>query len=148
MRIILLQDIAKIGKKYEEKNIANGYARNALIPQGKAILATPENRKHVATKKEVREQKWQDKEERLEKALSGLSDEKITVRVKANEKGHLFAGIGKEEISALLKKEGIIDIEPRFIECDGVIKEVGEHSVGLYLGDKKGEIVLRVQAEE
>lgn len=147
MKVILLQDVAKIGKKYEEKNVADGYARNALSPQGKALIATKENKKKITTKKEGYEAKQKQKEELFSSALSGLEKEEVVINAKANDQGHLFAGISSNDVSVILKEKGVLDIEPQYIEVKKPIKELGSHNVILHVGDKSAEISLRIERE-
>src|SRR3989344_7880858 len=102
MKVILLKDDAKLGKKFDDKNVSDGHALNYLIPRGEVEHATD------ALIKKIDETKVQEKA-KIEKALhesaekmQALSKQGIIMSGKANEKGHLFAAIHKAEIAGEL----------------------------------------------
>ena len=129
MKIILLKDIPKLGRKYEVKNASDGHAVNMLIPRGLAVVATPENIRKFETEKAKYEGERKVHEALLSENLKALEDTVLTIYGKANEKGHLFAGLHQTEIAAELAKQTRIQIDPSFIQLEHPIKEVGEHIV-------------------
>lgn|SRR3989338_6983930 len=144
MKVILLQDVTKIGKKYEEKVVADGYAINFLIPKGLAEIATSSAVKKNQNLKaySVVEKKIQD--DLLSMNLKSIEGLTLEIKEKANEKGHLFAGIQKKEIVAKLKSEKRIDLLPEFIMLDKPIKEVGEYVIEIKVKDKTAMLKLVV----
>lgn len=142
MKIILLKDVAKVGKKYDVKNVSDGHALNLLIPKGLAINAD------VAALKRVEKLKAEDtahkkvQEDLLLMNLKAIEGVTLEIAEKANEKGHLFAGVHKEEIIAKMKSEKHIDLLPDFIVLDKPIKEVGEHRVEIRVKDKVAKLKL------
>ncbi len=144
MKVILTQNVSGLGKKYDVKNVSDGYARNFLIARGLAELATEKRVKAAETKKKQVEQLREIDKDILEKNLAELEGVKVSTEEKANEKGHLFAGIHKEEISEILKKQKHIDIPAELIEIEHPIKETGEHKIKA--GGK--EFILEVMAEK
>jgi len=149
MKVILLQDIPKIGRKYEVKDVADGYARNFLIPREMALYATPQEVKRIEAMKTKYEKERKEKEEMLQESLTQLEGKVLTIKAKANEKGHLFAGIGKEEISAFLKEEIKTYIPAEYIKLPRPIKEIGEYKITISVGDKKKtQFTLRVEKEQ
>ena len=146
MKIILLQDVAKVGKKYDIKNVSDGHALNLLIPKGMAVVATP-----VATKK-VEKLKMEDsahkkvQEDLLLMNLKAIAGVTLEMKEKANEKGHLFAGIHKDEIITKMKTDKHIDLSPEFIVLENPIKEVGEHMVEIKVKDKTAKLKLVITA--
>ena len=145
MKIILLQDITKIGKKYEIKNVSDGHALNLLIPQGKAISATPDAIKKIEALKNKIDGERKIQNDLLEKNLDLLASSTLEVKLKANEKGHLFAGIHKKELIELIKKEKGIDIDSDTIILTKPIKEIGEHKIEVRVGDKTSGFILRIE---
>ena len=129
MKIILLKDIPKLGKKYEVKNASDGHAVNFLIPRGLAISATPENLRRFETEKAKYDGEKKVHEALLADNLKALEDTVLTISGKANEKGHLFAGLHQAEIAAELAKQTRIQLDPSFIQLDHPIKEIGEHMI-------------------
>jgi len=140
MRVILLEDIKKLGRKHEVKEVPSGYARNLLIPSGKARFASPQAIKQVEREKEAYEQKKKEDKALFKKALTDIKGKKVSLIAKANEKGHLFAGIGKEEIVVLLEKEGYLEIPLNRIMLETPIKEIGEYEIEIDAGDNKKAI--------
>ncbi len=129
MKIILLQDVPKTGRKYDIKNVSSGYARNFLFPRGLAELATPDKIKAAEIRKKQTEQEKEVQGDILGKNISSLEGLIVEVKEKSNEKGHLFAGIHKEEISKILKEKKHIDIPAELIEIEKPIKETGKHKI-------------------
>ena len=143
MKVILIKDVARLGRKSEIKEVPSGHAVNFLIPRKMAIPATPENLKRITevTKKNV-EQKQNDLES-FKEALKGLSTRTVTYATDANEKGSLFKGINVDDISGALEKEGFT-IHKNHIMLDHPIKEIGIHEVVLRNGGVSGVCRLEV----
>ena len=97
MKVILIKDVARLGRKSEIKEVPSGHAINFLIPRKMAIPATTENLKRITevTKKHVA--KSLNDLESFKEALKGLSDRTVVYTTEANEKGSLFKGIRSEE---------------------------------------------------
>jgi large subunit ribosomal protein L9 len=146
MKIILLQDVAKVGKKYDTKSVSDGHALNLLIPKGLAIVANPEAIKRVEKLKATDTVHKKIQEDLLLMNLKAIDGITLEMTEKANEKGHLFAGIHKDEIIAAMNSEKHINLLPDFIMLDKPIKEVGEHSVEIKIKDKKAILKLSIKA--
>lgn len=145
MKVILKKDIKGVGRKYEIKNVADGYANNFLIPNGLAQYASPEAVKKAEILKAQNTAEMEIKEELTKKQIEILKDTKIVLKKKGNEKGHLFEQIHPEEISETLKNQANIDIGPEFFVIENPIKEVGEHTVLVQIGKNKGEFKVVVE---
>ncbi len=146
MKIILLKDVSKIGRRYETKNVSDGHALNLLIPQGLAIAATPDAVKRMEKERVKVEGERRIHEDLLLKNLKDLDGKTISIFGKANEKGHLFAGLHKEEIAAELTKQTQLQIDPSMIVLEHPIKEVGEHDIPVDGAGKKTKFKLVVKA--
>ena len=147
MKVILLKDIPKIGKKYDIKNVADGYAINLLIPKKLAIPGTSEAIKNIEVIKSKDEGEKKIQQELLVKSLKELEEASIVIKEKANEKGHLFAGIHKEELAKEIEKQTRVNVSPSFIEMEHPIKEIGEHIVTINALGKKANIKITVEAK-
>ncbi len=147
MKIILLKDIAKVGKRYEVKEISDGYAQNMLIPKGLAIAATPDALKRVDLEKARDEGEKKVHLELLHKNLKDLDGVTVSIAERANEKGHLFASIHKPEVVEAIHKQTRIQIAPEHIMLDKHIKEVGVHVVEVKAGDKSIKFTLDIKAK-
>jgi large subunit ribosomal protein L9 len=148
MKVILLKDIAKVGKKYEIKDVSDGYGSNFLLPRKLAELVSDSNIKKVEIMKEAETVARQIQEDLLLKNIASLETATVTMDEKANAKGHLFAGIHKEELVKALKEQTELDIMPEFIELEKPIKEVGEHVIPVSVRDKKTSFKLIVNPIE
>ncbi|PID83121.1 50S ribosomal protein L9 [Candidatus Campbellbacteria bacterium] len=139
MKVILLKDVRKVGKKGEVVEVKEGYGRNFLIKGGMAKIATGSVLKDVNHKKEVQNEKNKSLQEKELKTLSEINKKKFKMKVNANEKGHLFAAVLKKNIA------DTVGVDQKKIELKSDIKEVGEYEVGVLLGGKKGKIFLSVE---
>lgn len=146
MKIILLKDVKGLGRKYDIKKAKDGHALNLLIPQGLAVYATDKNTKEIETKKKADLEHQKIQEDLLIMNLKELDGVKIEMTEKANEKGHLFAGIHKEQIIPEIKKQAKIDMLPEFLILEKPIKEVGEHEITVKVADKTVKFKLVVKA--
>ncbi len=145
MRVIFLKDVPRVGKKYDVKEISDGYAVNFLFPRGLAKMANAQNlaelernQKEVSIKKEVQEGL-------LLKNLEEIKGIVLTMKGKANEKGHLFSAIHKKELAETLKKEKRIDVGEDFIALEKPVKEIGEFEIPVIIKGKKSFFKLVVE---
>lgn len=141
MKIILLKDLHKVGKKYDVVNVADGYALNSLIPNRVAEVATDKVVEKYSKLKEVETAARILREEELVKELSSIADKEFVIEAKANEQGHLFASVHKEEVGAVL------NIDPMYIHIDTPIKEVGTHVVTVKVKDVSKDVTIVVNAK-
>jgi len=146
MRVIFLQDVPRVGKRHEVKDVNDGYAMNFLLPRKLAEVANPKNLAELERRKKeiVVERKVQ--EELLLKNLEELKDKVVTIRARADEKGHLFAGIHKKEIAEALARERL-QVSEEFIDLEKPIKQVGEFEIPVKVGEKKSSFKLVVEKE-
>lgn len=144
MRVILKQDIKGVGRKYEVKDVSEGYASNFLFPRKLAEVATPEAIKKIEILKSQNMADVEIRENLAKKSLEVLKDVVVTLTKKANEKGSLFSSIHTEEIAEALKGQTGIDLLPEFINLEKPLKQSGEHKIEVVVGKNKGEFTLRI----
>lgn len=128
MRIILLQDVKKLGKKYEIKEVKNGYARNFLIPKGFAKLATKKALDWLGIQKEKEERKAESKLKKFQEVASAVDGQEVIIPVKLGEKEQLFESVTSQKIYEKLQKAGF-HIKKSQIDLSEPIKEIGEFPV-------------------
>ena len=128
MRVILLQDIENVGKKYEIKEVKNGYARNFLIPKGLVKPATKESLKWVKVQKEIEIKKSEEALKKVQEMASAVDGQEISISVKIGEEGQLFESITDQKIFEKLKELGF-EIKKSQIDLPEPIKELGEFPV-------------------
>jgi large subunit ribosomal protein L9 len=149
MEVILKQDVLNLGYTNEKVNVKPGYARNFLIPQGIAILATESNKKMLA---ETLKQKAH-KESKIRQSAEDISEslKNVTVKIgaKAAESGKIFGSVNAIQVSQALKEQFDIDIDRKKIHVDHEhIKELGNYKAKVHLHkDVQVEISLEVFAE-
>lgn len=146
MQVILLKDVAKIGRRHEIKNVADGYGRNFLLARQLAVLASPENRRKLEQWK--RQESGQDQLQQglLDKALTQLAGLSVIIQAKASPEGHLFAGIHQADIVAALSEQHHFQVPASAIELDQAIKTVGEHQLEIKVGQVSGRFMLKIEA--
>ncbi len=148
MKIILIKDTKKLGKKYEIKNVADGFALNSLIPQSFAIPATDSNLKSLETRIKQDKLNIAEFQKMFEYGLAKLPDGKLHITGKANAKGHLFASVTKERIISEFKKESGVEINDEHFDLEKPLKEIGEHAIDIRINGGKYKLTVLVKAED
>lgn len=148
MKVILLKDVQKIGRKFDIKNVADGFALNHLIPEGKAKVATDAEVKKIEILKKTLEAEQKVQMDLLMKNINEINEKQVIIKAKANSKGHLFAQLHTEEIVKAIKDSIGADIHPDFIVLPKPIKETGEHILEVKVGGKKVNIKLVVEGSK
>jgi large subunit ribosomal protein L9 len=146
MKVILLQDIPKIGHKYEVKNVAAGYARNFLFPR---LLAQQADRAAEARFRDNIARAAGEREvqrELLAKTIQSLDGSTVTFSGKANAKGGLFAGIDRDEVLAAIAEQLKVTLPSEALVMDKPIKEVGEVRLCVTAGGEEANLRVVVSA--
>ncbi len=128
MRVIFLQDIENLGKRFEVKDVKNGYARNFLIPNGFAKPVTKESLKWVELQKEIEQKKAEEELKKIQELASQIDGREVLIPVKLGEKGQLFEKITPQKISEKLKEIGF-EIKKNQIELAELLGELGEFPI-------------------
>jgi large subunit ribosomal protein L9 len=146
MEVILLKDVPKVGRAFEKHSVTAGYARNYLIPGGLAEVASKAAIARSSLKRSLQEERHALQSKELEAALQKLDGESISIVSKANEKGHLFQGIHKEQVLSRVNETYSLSISEDSLEGDFPIKEVGDHVCTLKSGDKKASFQINIES--
>jgi len=128
MRVILLQNIENLGKKYEIKEVKDGYARNFLIPKGLAKPATKKALKWLEVQKEIETKKAEEELKKVQEIATAIDGQEIVIPIKIGEEGQLFESITSQKISEKLKEFGF-EIKKIQIDLAEPIKELGEFPI-------------------
>lgn len=130
MKVILKDDVKNVGNMGDIVKVADGYARNYLVPRGLAVEASTKNVKSVEHEKRI----IQEKSKKIKNSAQDFSDRlsKVTLVMKANagEEGKLFGSVTTMDIAEALKNEGF-DIDKKKISLDEPIKRLGDHTVNV-----------------
>ncbi len=148
MEIILKKDVSGLGEKGEIVTVKKGYARNFLIPQGYAILATPSAKKVHEENTRQRAHKEEKVKQEAEEIAQKLADVKLTLGAKTSSSGKIFGSVNTIQIAEALKNEGY-DIDRKNITIEGdQVKEVGKYIAQIKLHKEvKAEIEFEIVAE-
>ena len=143
MKVILLQDVAKIGKRSQLVEVPDGYALNQLIPKHMAEPATAANMKRIEKMQASTAASQEADKSRFEAAAKALSEKTIEIATEVNEQGHSFKAVSEADIADAAQAAGV-DIEAAMISTAAPIKEIGEHEVSLVRGDEKATFTITV----
>ncbi|MDR1159423.1 MAG: 50S ribosomal protein L9 [Syntrophomonadaceae bacterium] len=140
MKVILIQNVKNLGKEGDVKEVADGYARNYLIPKGLVLEATVSllketEEKHMKTDKQ---KEWKIKQ--AEEIKEKLNEKNVTIKVKTGGSDKLFGAVTSKEIADAIKQDFKINLDKKKIEIEDSIKHLGEYTVKL-------KIYPQVQAE-
>ena len=148
MEVILREDIDKLGHRGQVVKVADGYARNFLLPKRLAVAASDSNKKIVEQEREAhlrREAKLQTEAQDLAKILGNVS---ITISQKAGEEGQLFGSVTSKDVADALERQNFT-IDRKKIQLVDPIKQVGEYKVPVRLHrDVTVEVPVNVVAEQ
>lgn len=148
MKVILLQDIKGIGKKWEVKKVSDGHARNYLLPKKLVRVATPEALSELETELQKQEVKATHDLEQVEELVASLDGYELVLREKVGDTGNLYAGISTDKIAKELKKKGF-NIKKTNVKLGGSIKELGDYDIALeFEHGLEAEIKIIVEADE
>lgn len=148
MKVILLKDIKNLGKKFEIKEVADGYAKNYLIPKGLVKPATKEALEWLKVQKEILEKKAEEDLKKVQELASSIDGLEVMIPVKVNEKGQPFESITTAKISEKLQEMGF-KIKRQQINLPKPIKELGEFPIKItFEHNLEAEIKLVVVEEK
>ncbi|ABS60746.1 MULTISPECIES: 50S ribosomal protein L9 [Fervidobacterium] len=149
MKVVLIQDVPKLGKKGEVINASDGYARNFLIPRGLAREATPEVLKQLEKEKEEEKKRLEALKRESENLLSELHKHVFKIKAKAGDGGKLFGSLTSANISDVISKTLSKEFDKKWIVLDNPIKALGTYDVTVKLpGGVSGKIKVEVLREE
>ncbi len=148
VRVILRQDVQSLGIAGDLVSVKPGYARNYLVPQGKAIVATESNVRELEHHKRVVEAKLAKELQSLQAVRKHVEKIRLEVKARAGEEGKLFGSVTAMQIAELLKAEGI-EVDRRRVQIKEPIKALGDYKVPVKLHrDLVADVKLKVSPAE
>ena len=137
INVLLTQSVPHVGQPGDLVNVRPGFARNYLLPQGKATFATPHNlrivEKHRRRLKELEQARRAD----LQNLAAQIAQRSLTIEANANEEGHLYGSVNADQIAAALKSEGF-PVETENVRIEGPLKDLGLYTIKVLLGQDIG----------
>lgn len=147
MEVILKEDMTTLGYKDDVVNVKRGYARNYLIPQGKAVIATESAKKVLAENLKQRAHKLEQVKAEAQALAAKLEGVSLTIGAKTSSTGTIFGSVNNIQISEALKEKGF-DVERKLIVIKDAVKEVGSYvAVAKLHKEVSVEIPFEVVAE-
>jgi large subunit ribosomal protein L9 len=134
MKVLLCEDVKKLGWLGDVVEVSVGYARNYLLPQGLAKVATEANIRAIAEEKTRRAEQRIQEGRRVEEAVKAVEGAEAVVAAKANEQGVLFGSVTARQIAANLREQGF-EVADDVVQLSEHIKQVGTHTVMLKFVD-------------
>ncbi len=147
MEVILLQDVPKVGQRYQAVTVSEGYAVNFLIPRGLAKAATASAKKELEMKKAKTEHGMKAEESKIIEGITAADGKSITIRRKASDEGHLFAALHTDAISTAAYDQLGASLPEELLHIDH-IKALGTYEMNLAWKGKKGKLTLLVERED
>ncbi len=148
MKIILLQDEKKLGKKGELIEVSEGYARNYLLPKKIGMEASSKNMNDLKLQKANEEKLAKERLEAAQKLAKELEEKQIVVKVKSGEGGKIFGSVSSKEIAAACMEQYHIEMDKKKIVLPENIKSAGSYEVAVKLHPQvTAKVIVKVQEE-
>ncbi|MBX3436570.1 MAG: 50S ribosomal protein L9 [Planctomycetaceae bacterium] len=132
VELLLAENVPHVGQQGDIVRVKPGFARNYLLPQGLATVATEENKQRVEQHRKRQEELVRDRIKQLQKLARDLGNYSATIEANANDEGHLYGSIVGRDVSKTLKAAGFA-VEPDHVKLEGPLKELGMYTVKLQL---------------
>ena len=142
VQLVLMRDVAGLGRHGDVVEVKPGYARNYLIPRGLASPATPHNLRLVDRRKRKLERLAEERRKKMEQMVERLSKVSVSVEAAANVEGHLYGSVGEEDIARAFQAQGY-EVTPEMVRLEGPIKELGLYNVRIE-ADKEHSTEVKV----
>jgi len=133
MQVILLENILKLGKIGDQVEVKNGFGRNYLLRQGKALRASKENLEFVSKKKAELNKKNEEAKAQFKEIAAKINNKILKFNKESKENGELYGSIKPKEVSSSFKTTLNIDINPSQIDLRQEIKQVGKYKININL---------------
>src|SRR3989344_6021104 len=147
MKVILIKDVKGIGRAHDAWDVKVCHALNFLIPKKLAIPATPTAIKEAELRRKQVTDRVAVDSALLTQNISALAEARIVIKVKANEKGHLYDAVGESEISKAVKEQACVDLPEDAIKLEKPIKELGTFDIPVATNDTFGKFSITIEAE-
>lgn len=145
MKVILLADVKKIGRKGEVKVVADGYATNLLFPKKLAEPATEAKLKAHEEARLAKEAEKVAQEMAYDRMVDTLRGGKVEIKARATEKGGLFKAVGQKEVAQAIREQKSLEFPVPMIVMEP-LHSTGEHTIGLKSANKKADLIVSIVA--
>lgn len=143
MKVIFMKDVPRIGRKFEVKDMPDGYALNFLLPRKLAVRATPDAILRLEKEQKIADSNVEASRAAVKALANSLKETPVSVLVEANDKGGLFKAVHQKEIAKAIRDAGHkVDEESIIIETP--IKSLGEHTIVLARGGAEESVTITI----
>lgn len=147
-KLLLVEDVEDLGRKGDIVEVRPGFARNFLLPQGKAVVADNRTIRLQAKLQEERRQRAEQDRQEAEKLAEVFADILIETTVNTDQEGKMYGSVTASDIVDLLRDQHKIEVEKRFIQLKHPIKELGSHEIHFRLKEGvEATCTLKVEAK-
>lgn len=149
MKVILLKDVKKIGKKDEIVNVADGYAQNYLIPNRLAVPASSRSKEILKKEEDHREEVHQENIKKAEAVAKELEDITLEFDIKTGKDGRVFGSVSTKQIEDALKNKHKIELDRRKFKPSKALNHIGVHRIEATIYDKvTGTVKVKLNAKD
>ena len=148
MQVILLERVQKLGELGDSVKVKSGYARNYLIPQGRAVIATPENLAEFEAGRAELERQEAQVLAAVQARAEALEGTEVTLARKTGEEGKLFGSVGQQDVADALTEAGTPVARHEVRLLNDTLRQVGDYDVGVHLhANVEASITVHIVAE-
>ena len=148
MKLILKEDISKLGRKGDIVNVAKGYARNYLIPKNIAMVATTKNVKIAERMQEKRQAVLEESSQLADSIQQALADAHLVIAQNSTDEGTLYAAVTNAQIIESIEKFSTFKLKEEQVLVEDQVKEIGLHTVKIQLStDVNFDVTLEIVPE-
>lgn len=133
MKLILTSDVTDLGRKGEVVDVADGYARNFLLPKKKAIKATDGAVRTAEELRRVRDEAERKAKEEAERVATQLVGTRVVIAAQAGDEGKLYGSVGVTDVIEGIRKFTGVELERKAVRLEDPIREIGLHEVQIHL---------------
>ena len=141
MKVILADDVDKLGRKGDVVTVADGYARNYLVPKGLALAATKGSLRQAEMMTRARREKEQREKEAAAARVASLGASPVYISARAGEEGRLFGSVTKADVARAVEEQLGEPLDRHLVRLDEPIRELGTHSVEIHLHEEVNAMV-------
>lgn len=146
MQVLLRSDVAGVGRRGDIVNVSSGHARNYLLPNGLAVVATDGTVRQSESMKKARQQKEAADRETATNLIADLGKRQITVTAKAGNEGRLFGSVSAADVAAAIAAQTGASVDRKAVVLGEAIRSVGEHQVTIDMHGVSGTVTVSVVA--
>ncbi len=129
VKVILTKDVSELGRKGDVVDVADGYARNYLVPRSMAVKASTGAMRQAETMREARAESEKRALEEADRIKDALAGNKVVIAARAGDEGKLYGSIGAADVAEAIKKFAGVDLDRRTIQIDPAIRAIGVHEI-------------------